>query len=129
MELENIVDGKRVLFITTHRIDYIRNTQELLILNKHAKSVDILYGNHNNHILSAFKVIPCVWFSSLDKYDVIMVSYMCQMVIPFITSKIKNKTLIVDFLFPYMMRWFLIDKNLRKTVCLQNWHIGWTVSR
>lgn len=97
MELENIVDGKRVLFITTHRIDYIRNTQELLILNKHAKSVDILYGKHNNHILSAFKVIPCVWFSSLDKYDVIMVSYMCQMVIPFITSKIKNKTLIVDF--------------------------------
>lgn len=95
--LENIVRGKRVLFITTHRIDYIRNTQEIEIIKKNADSLNLLYGTHNNHLLSALKILPKVIFSSLKDYDVIFVSYMCQLVVPFINWKIKGRILIVDF--------------------------------
>ena len=92
-----ITKGKRVLFITTHRIDYIRNTQEIELLKEGGASVRCLYSNADNHIISAVKIFFTLLFSSLSDVDVVMVSYMCQLVIPLMNWKLKKKTLIVDF--------------------------------
>lgn len=97
MRVEELVKGKNVLFITTHRIDYIRNTQEIDLLNKYAKSVTELYGNKGNHILSAIKILFVLFFTSLDKYDIIFVSYMSQLIVPLANRRLRNKVLIVDF--------------------------------
>lgn len=40
-----LVKEKRVLFITTKNIDYIRNTQELRLLEENAGNVEILYSS------------------------------------------------------------------------------------
>lgn len=89
--------GKRVLFITTHRIDYIRNTQHIEELKKQGASVRCLYSGMGNHIFSAAKIFFTLLFSSLSDVDIVVVSYMCQLVMPFLNWKLKKKTLVVDF--------------------------------
>lgn len=92
--------GKRVLFITTHRIDYIRNTQHIEEMKKKGASVRCLYykgSGKGNHIFSAAKIFFTLLFTSLSDVDVVVVSYMCQLVTPFLNWKLKKKTLVVDF--------------------------------
>ena len=89
--------GKRVLFITTHRIDYIRNTQHIQELKRCGASVRCLYSGAGNHILSAAKIFFTLLFSPLSDVDVVVVSYMCQLVTPFLNWKLKKKLLVVDF--------------------------------
>lgn len=91
---------KRVLFITTHRIDYIRNTQHIEAMKKQGASVKCLYreaSGTGNHIFSAAKIFFTLLFTSLSDVDVVVVSYMCQLVTPFLNWKLKKKTLVVDF--------------------------------
>lgn len=89
--------GKKVLFITTHRIDYIRNTQHIEEMKKQGASVRCLYSGTGNHIFSAAKIFFTLLFTSLSDVDVVVVSYMCQLVTPFLNWKLKRKTLAVDF--------------------------------
>ncbi|WP_026506347.1 glycosyltransferase [Butyrivibrio sp. MC2013] len=96
-KLEKYIKGKNVLFITTHRIDYIRNTQEIKLIEQHAKSIKLLYGKHNNHILSSIKIFIALLLSSIREYDVIFVSYMSQLIIPVLSWKLSRKTIVVDF--------------------------------
>lgn len=95
--VQELVQGKRVLFITTHRIDYIRNTQHIEMLKTQAASVRCLYSGAGNHIVSAAKIFFTLLFSPLSDVDVVMVSYMCQLVVPFLGWKLRKKTLFVDF--------------------------------
>ena len=97
MKIEQVVRDKSVLFITTHRIDYIRNTQEIELLRHNAKSVKLLYTNADNHCIGAAKIFLTLLFSSLKNYDVVLVSYMCQLVVPLFNWKFRKKVLIVDF--------------------------------
>lgn len=96
-QLQELVQGKRVLFITTHRIDYIRNTQHIEMLKAHGASVRCLYSGAGNHIVSAAKIFFTLLFSSLSDVDLVVVSYMCQLVVPFLGWKLRKKTLVVDF--------------------------------
>ena len=92
----DLISGKNVLFITTHRIDYIRCRQELDIINQEATSVRVLYGKVNNHVISSLKILIWLLFNSTKKYDVVVVSYMCQLIVPFMYWRFKS-VLIVDF--------------------------------
>lgn len=90
------VKGKNVLYITTHRINYIRCTQELELIRQEAAGVKALYSNADNHLLSALKIWFWLLFHSTKKYDVIVVSYMCQLIVPFMAWRFCGE-LIVDF--------------------------------
>ena len=89
--------GKRVLFITTHRIDYIRNTQHIEEMKRQGATVRCLCSGMGNHIVSAAKIFFTLLFTPLSDVDVVVVSYMCQLVTPFLNWKLKKKTLVVDF--------------------------------
>ena len=95
--LEAIIKDRKVLFIPTKNIDYIRNTQELRIINAKAKSVDIIYSERKNYALR----IPDVWRKITKKKvrdnDIIFVGFEPQFVLPFVGKKFKGKTVVVDF--------------------------------
>ena len=97
MNLREIVKGKKVLFITTHRIDYIRNTQEINLLTQYTEKTDCLFTSADNHFFSMVYILLKLLFMPIKDYDVIVVSYMSQLIVPFMSPKFKNKTLIVDF--------------------------------
>lgn len=95
--LEEIVKDKRVLFITTKNIDYIRNTQELRIIKDFARNVDIIYSEKKNY---AWR-IPDIWRKitkkKINNSDVIFVGFEPQFVIPFVGWKFKGKMVVIDF--------------------------------
>ncbi len=46
-DLLDFARGRRLLFITTKNIDYIRNSQEIDILSSSAESVRLIYSGTN----------------------------------------------------------------------------------
>lgn len=97
MKLREIVEDKSVLFITTKNIDYIRNTQELKILEKYAKSYKVIYSKRKNYIVRIVEVLLRSLVQKVKEKDIIFVGWSPQFVIPFIGYKLKNKIIVMDF--------------------------------
>ena len=97
MKLEEIIKGKRVLFITTKNIDYIRNTQEIKLLKQHAKSYELIYSEHKNYILRIVDVWKKIRKKSVERNEVMFLGFAPQLIIPFLGYKFKEKLVIIDF--------------------------------
>ncbi len=96
-KLEKKISGKKVLFITTKNIDYIRNVQEIKILKENAKNVDILYSSQKNNILRIVSVLFQVYTKKINDIDVIFLGFEPQFILPFVRKKFKDKEVIIDF--------------------------------
>ena len=97
MKLVEIVKDKRVLFITTKNIDYIRNTQEIQILEKYSKSYELIYSEQKNYILRILSVWMKVINNKIKEKDIVFVGWSPQFVIPFVGYKFKDKFVVIDF--------------------------------
>ncbi len=97
MELQELVSNKKILFITTKNIDYIRNTQELRILSKYADSVEIVCSEKENYVLRIFDVWKKTSSKRVKECDAIFVGFEPQFIIPYVGYKFKNKPVYIDF--------------------------------
>ncbi|SFC26847.1 glycosyltransferase family 4 protein [Butyrivibrio sp. YAB3001] len=104
--LENSVKGKKVLFITTKNIDYIRNTQEIRILKENADELKIIHSVKKNYALRIIDVWGQILKSrrkrassgsTIQDCDVIFIGFAPQLVLPFLGRKFKGKQIIIDF--------------------------------
>ncbi|MGN0437434.1 MAG: glycosyltransferase [Lachnospiraceae bacterium] len=95
--LLKLVTGKKVLFITTKNLDYLRNTQEIRILKEHAQSLDILCSDKKGNIGRIIVVWLLLTKKRVRDVDCVFVGFEPQFVVPFLGYKFKGKTLIVDF--------------------------------
>lgn len=95
--LRTLLTNKNVLFITTKNIDYLRNTQEIRIIEEYANKVDVLYSKRKNNI---GRIID-VWFhmsrKRIKQSDCVFVGFEPQFIIPFQGFKLKGKPLVIDF--------------------------------
>lgn len=97
MKFVEIITGKKVLFITTKNLDYLRNTQEINIIKDNANSIDIISSNKKNNIFRIIDVWKQLISKKLDKYETVFVGFEPQFVIPFLGRKMKKKKIIIDF--------------------------------
>lgn len=98
--LKNLIDhvkGKKVVFITTKNIDYIRNSQELKILKENAKSVEKIYSKSKSYPVRILQVWFKILFRSFKKYDTVFVGFAPQLIMPLLWWKFKHNTVIIDF--------------------------------
>ena len=51
-----LIKEKNVLFITTKRLDYIRNTQEIRLLQKHAARLSIVGADSKSYFFRLLRV-------------------------------------------------------------------------
>ena len=90
------VDGMRVLFVTTKNIDYIRNTQEIKMLENEAHTVKKVYSDRKNYIGRIIEI----WFKLLtcksSDFDCVFIGFSPQLVFPFFW-KFRKKKIIIDF--------------------------------
>lgn len=93
----SLIDGKRVLFITTKNLDYIRNTQEIALLKSRASAIEILGEKSGSYPLRLFKIYPKLLFKPLKDFDVIFIGFAPQLVLPFFGHRFKKKTVVIDF--------------------------------
>lgn len=96
-KLKELAKGKKVLFITTKNIDYIRNTQEIRILESVAEKVEIVCSNKSNYLLRILAVWKQIKQEKIQRNDLIFLGFSPQLVVPFIGRKFKGKLVIMDF--------------------------------
>lgn len=96
-KLAEIINNRNVLFITTKKIDYIRNTQEIRILKDLASNVEIISSNREHCFFRVLSVWKKIKKAAVRRNDVIFVSFAPQLIIPFVGIKLKGKPLIIDF--------------------------------
>ena len=87
---------KKALFITTKNLDYIRNIQEIYLLEKDY-TLTIVGSNDKKYIKRLLKVYRILLFKSVKEYDLIFVGFAPQLVLPFFSHKFKNKEIVMDF--------------------------------
>lgn len=95
--LTEIVLNKKVLFITTKEIEYIRNAQEIRILNENASSVDIICSDKKNYALRVVSVWNQIRKNRIQQAEIVFVGFSPQLVVPFLERRLKEKVIIIDF--------------------------------
>lgn len=90
-------EGKKVLFITTKQLDYIRNSQEITILRESADSVTVIGSNHKKYLFRLVKVFSSLLVCRMRKYDTVFIGFAPQLVLPFFYWKMKRQHIVIDF--------------------------------
>lgn len=95
--LIDIIRDKDVLYIATKNLDYIRITQEIELIERHAKSLEVIAYDDKSYM----RRIPKVWWklmtTDMKDFDVVFVGFMAQTILPFFSPLFRSKTVVVDF--------------------------------
>lgn len=91
------VNGKRVLFITTKNIDYIRNSQEVKILEENAKDVKLVYSSKKKYVGRIIEIWIRLLLMRMRETDIIFIGFAPQLILPVFKWKMRNKVIIIDF--------------------------------
>ena len=95
--MKNLLQNKKVLFITTKNIDYIRNIQEMDIIKKQARAFEVLGFADKGYPKRLLKLYWCLLFKNVKSFDVIFIGFAPQLVLPLFGFKFRKKTVIIDF--------------------------------
>ncbi|MEN6439810.1 MAG: glycosyltransferase [Syntrophobacter sp.] len=114
--LMDLLHDRNVLFITPSDVDYIRNKQEINLLRKASKSLEVI-APRNGHAVdpTGLKRIMQINLRAIlektDHFDAVFVGGVPQLIVPFIRFPLRKKTLIVDFFFS-LYDTFVEDRQL-----------------
>ncbi len=89
--------GKKVLFVTTKNLDYLRNTQEMRLLQQAGALLTVVGSREKSYPLRLLKVFTRLLFTSFKQYDAVFVGFAPQLVLPFFGWKCKKTNLYIDF--------------------------------
>lgn len=91
------IKEKRVLFITTKNIDYLRNTQELEILKENADFVDVVYSTSKSYVKRIIQIWCLLFKYNVNNIDVVFIGFAPQLILPLFFAKFRKKVIIIDF--------------------------------
>lgn len=98
--MNNVIEkikNRRVLFITTKNIDYIRNVQEVRLIKENAKSVDLIFSKNRYYFFRVISVWAQICKTRMNCYDIVFVGFAPQLILPFWRKKFADKYIIIDF--------------------------------
>ena len=88
--------GKKVLFISTKNRDYLRNTQEISLLQNHAAQVTVIASADKSYPKRLLQVYTALLRTRMKDYDLSFVGFAPQLVLPFF-RRLQKKPVIEDF--------------------------------
>lgn len=89
--------GKKILFITTKNIDYIRNSQEIFTLGKNSEAIDVIGFKDKSYPKRLLKVYKTLLTRQMKSYDIVFIGFAPQLVLPFFGFKFKKCEVAIDF--------------------------------
>ncbi|MCM1145986.1 MAG: glycosyltransferase [Clostridium sp.] len=104
------IKNKNVLFITTKRLDYIRNTQEIRLLKQYAENYRIIGSDKKTYFFRLIQVYRQLFFTSVRRFDAVLIGFAPQLILPFFRWKFWKKYRIIDF-FISLYDTFCYDKR------------------
>lgn len=96
-QVGELIKNKRVLFITTKNIDYIRNTQEIRIFRKYSENCKMIFSDRKGYIGRIVEVWVKLVKCNTKDIDVVFLGFAPQLVLPFFRWKFRRKDIIIDF--------------------------------
>ncbi|MCC8138018.1 MAG: glycosyltransferase [Clostridiales bacterium] len=102
--------GKRVLFVTTKELSYIRNSQEIGLLRESASALNIIGSDGRRYPVRLLKVYWKLLWTSAAGYDVVFIGFAPQLVLPFWNFKFRKNRVVIDF-FISMYDTFVNDRK------------------
>lgn len=97
-QLNKLIASKSVLFISTKNSDYIRNTQEIELLNKNAQKVTVIASSRKSYPIRLLTVYFQAFKALLKKdFDILFIGFAPQLLFFIFPFFPKNKTIIMDF--------------------------------
>lgn len=91
------INNRKVLFITTKNLDYIRNVQEIRELNKKAEFCQVIGSRSKYYSVRLLVVYIKLLLTSVQRFDTVFLGFAPQMVLPLWGWKFRGKKLIIDF--------------------------------
>ena len=93
------MENKKVLYVTTKNIDYIRNVQNIKMLKEEYSDVEVLYSKRKNYYLRIIEVNLKMMFKNKTKYDIFFIGFLPQLIFSFLyKKKRKDQIFIIDFI-------------------------------
>lgn len=109
LKMKNL-NNKKVLFITTKNLDYLRNTQEIEELQAVASEVKVLGSYSKNYLVRVLTVYLGLLTTSLKNFDSVFVGFSPQLVLPVWFWKMRKNEVYIDF-FISMYDTFVMDRQ------------------
>ena len=91
------IANKKVLFITTKNIDYIRNVQELNLIKEKATDCRVIGSYSKNYFVRLMTVFFKVFFLRMSQFDTVFIGFAPQFILPLFYWKFKNTFVVIDF--------------------------------
>lgn len=91
------IKNKRVLFITTKNIDYLRNTQEINLIKKHALSYTVIGSDSRHFLIRLLITYYKLLTTPISYYDTAFIGFAPQLILPFFPFKFKKINIVEDF--------------------------------
>ena len=115
---------KRILFITTKNIDYIRNSQEIRLLREEGKEVSLFYSRGKNYPLRLISLYLRLLFKSMRIYEEVFIGFSPQLILPLFFWKFRGKKVVIDFFISVYDTMVNDRKKIRKGSLPAKW-IHW----
>lgn len=110
MQLKDCLSSKRVLFITTKNLNYIRNVQELELIKTHARSYYIVGSNQKTYVFRMVSVFMQLRKVDWGSIDTIFMGFAPQLILPLIRKQLRGRLVIQDF-FISLYDTFCLDRK------------------
>ncbi len=95
--MQQYLEKKKVVFISTKNLDYIRNSQEINLIESSADRLLIIGSEKKSYFLRLIKIWFRILFTDFKKYDTVFIGFAPQLVLPFFNFKFKHNVVIEDF--------------------------------
>lgn len=84
------IKDKKVLFVTTKNLDYIRNTQERVLLEEQTLSLDVIGSFQKSYFWRLLYVYTRLLFTRISCYDTVFLGFAPQLVLPFFFMEVSK---------------------------------------
>lgn len=97
-QIINIIADKKVLFISTKNADYIRNSQEISLLNEHSQKLDLIVSNNKSYLKRIIYVyVKTIQYLIRNNFDILFIGFAPQLLFFLFPFFPKNKPIVMDF--------------------------------
>lgn len=98
-KLSSYIQNKKVVFITTKNLSYIRNVQEIEFIKKNSDTCCVIGSESKFYLVRLVKVYFQLLYISLRNFDTIWLGFAPQLILPIFYLKVMhaNITVVADF--------------------------------
>ncbi|MBQ6888433.1 MAG: glycosyltransferase [Lachnospiraceae bacterium] len=94
---DSFLKEKKVLFITTKNLDYIRNVQEIKKVKERAKEYVVIGSYNKYYFFRLLVVFVRILLTRTKDFDTVFIGFAPQLIVPFWGWKWKKSNVIIDF--------------------------------